>query len=99
MTALEQAIRSMIAEEVAAAEKRIREELGYQDRTLDIQEAATYISSPSKPVSTKTLYGMCERREIPHRRVGSRIFFSTAALDRWGREQDRKNYAEWRGSS
>lgn len=64
MTALEQAIRSMIAEEVAAAEKRIREELGYQDRTLDIQEAATYISSPSKPVSTKTLYGMCERREI-----------------------------------
>jgi excisionase family DNA binding protein len=96
MTALEQAIRSLITEEVAAAEKRLREGITYRDRTLSVEEAAVYISSLEDPISTKTLYAMCDRGEIPHRRVGRRIFFSTAALDRWGREQDRKNYKGWR---
>ncbi|GAV13264.1 helix-turn-helix domain-containing protein [Paenibacillus sp. NAIST15-1] len=96
MTALEQAIRSIVAEEVAVAEKRLREELGCKDRTLSIQEAAIYISSEEDPISVKTLYALCERQEIPHRRVGRRIFFSTDALDRWGREQDRKTYKGWR---
>lgn len=96
MTALEQAIRSMIAEEVAAAEARIRAGISYQDRTLSIQEAAIYISGEEDPISVKTLYAMCERQEIPHRRVGRRIFFSTATLDCWGREQDRKTYKGWR---
>ncbi|KJB88607.1 hypothetical protein AZ66_06575 [Paenibacillus sp. E194] len=96
MMDLGQAIRSMIAEEVAAAEERLRNEITYQDRTLSIQEAATYISGEGNPISVKTLYAMCERQEIPHRRVGRRIFFSTATLDRWGREQDRKSYKGWR---
>lgn len=96
MTALEQAIRLMIIEEVAASEERLRENLQLTpDRKLDVEEAARYISTPYNPISTKTLYNMCKRKEIPHRRVGTRIFFSTVALDHWGREQDRKSYTEW----
>lgn len=57
------------------------------DRTLDIKEAAEYMG-----VSQKTLYNMCSKKKIPHRKLGARILFSLMALDRWGKEQDYANY-------
>ncbi|MGG3840795.1 helix-turn-helix domain-containing protein [Paenibacillus thiaminolyticus] len=97
---LQRAIQTYVDSAVSNAISKALENLHINpDRKLDVGEAAAYISSPSKPISTKTLYAMCKREEIPHRRMGTRIFFSTAALDRWGREQDQKNYAGWRESS
>ncbi|AHD04681.1 helix-turn-helix domain-containing protein [Paenibacillus larvae] len=58
-----------------------------RDKILDVQEVAEQLG-----VSVKTLYDMCKKKKIPHRRVGTRILFSSSALDAWGREQDKKNY-------
>ncbi|SPY16944.1 DNA binding domain, excisionase family [Paenibacillus polymyxa] len=58
-----------------------------QDRKLDVAQASEYLG-----IADKTLYTMCKKKIIPHRRYGTRIMFSSAALDAWGREQDRLNY-------
>nr|WP_145402985.1 helix-turn-helix domain-containing protein [Paenibacillus xylanexedens] len=57
------------------------------DRSLNIADASNYLG-----VSDKTLYLMCKKKQIPHRRFGSKIVFSLASLDAWGREQDKLNY-------
>ncbi|WP_237089076.1 helix-turn-helix domain-containing protein [Paenibacillus larvae] len=58
-----------------------------QDKVLDVKEVAEIYG-----ISDKKLYDMCKKKQIPHRRLGSRIVFSSSALDAWGREQDKKNY-------
>ncbi|QHZ53399.1 helix-turn-helix domain-containing protein [Paenibacillus larvae] len=58
-----------------------------QDKVLDVKEVAEVYG-----ISDKKLYDMCKKKQIPHRRLGSRIVFSSAALDAWGREQDKNNY-------
>ncbi|MEV2908611.1 helix-turn-helix domain-containing protein [Paenibacillus larvae] len=94
MTTLEQAIRSMIAEEITAAEKRIRESISTEpDRTLTFAEACKYLH-----VSDYTLRQLCREKRIPHRVIGSegsrkpKYLFSTVSLDRWVREQEELNY-------
>lgn len=94
MKSIEEAIRELVAEEVAAAEKRLRESLLAQpDKTLTVPEAAEHLG-----VCEKLIYRMCQERQIPHERyggVGSRrptIKFRLSDLESWRSEQREKNY-------
>ncbi|MMZ58291.1 Helix-turn-helix domain protein [compost metagenome] len=88
MTAIEQAINEIVAVQIAAAEKRLMERLNTAaDKRLNVKQAAEYLG-----ISEKLLYDMCKKKQIPHRKFGTRIVFSSAALDAWGREQDKVNY-------
>lgn len=91
---IEALIRSVIAEEVAAAESRIRESLsGKTDKTLDVPEAAIHLG-----VSEKLIYRLCQEKSIPHERygiAGSRrptIKFRLNDLEAWRAEQRAANY-------
>ncbi|WP_020620180.1 helix-turn-helix domain-containing protein [Paenibacillus daejeonensis] len=82
---IEQMIREIVVEEVAAAEKRIRAEMeSVNDETLDVSAAAARLG-----VSEKLIYRMCQQRIIPHERyggIGSRrptIKFRLADLEAW----------------
>lgn len=94
MDAIARAIREIVAEEVAQAEKRIRENLSIApDRTLSAKEAAEYLH-----MSEYTLRNLCRAKRIPHRIHGSegsknpRYWFRTSQLDNWIREQEDQNY-------
>ncbi|GIP57877.1 helix-turn-helix domain-containing protein [Paenibacillus woosongensis] len=86
MIGLEDAIRAIVAEEVAAAESRILASLPtyVTDRTLDVREAAELLG-----VSEKLIYRMCQEGSIPHERFGisgSRkpaIKFRLSDLEAW----------------
>ncbi|MGG1518725.1 helix-turn-helix domain-containing protein [Paenibacillus oryzisoli] len=91
---IEAAIRAIIAEEVAAVERRIRENLSAgTDRTLDVPEAAAHLG-----VSEKLIYRMCQERRIPHERYGmpgSRrptIKLRLNDLEKWRADQRALNY-------
>jgi len=91
---IEVAIRAIISEEVAAAERRILKSLAVQsDTTLTFQEACQYLH-----MSEYTLRNLCKTKRIPHRTVGAdgsrspRYLFSSASLDKWSKEQESKNY-------
>jgi excisionase family DNA binding protein len=93
---IEASIRAIIAAEVAAAEKRIRESLGIQSEvTLSFQEACEYLS-----MSEYTLRKLCRTKKIPHRLVGAdgsrnpRYLFSSGSLDKWMKAQEQLNYKE-----
>ncbi|MCG5251592.1 MULTISPECIES: helix-turn-helix domain-containing protein [Brevibacillus] len=49
-------------------------------------ECAKYIG-----VHRDTIYAMVRKKEIPHFRVRSRIFFRVESIDAWMREQEQKN--------
>lgn len=92
MTAIEDAIRAIIAEEVAAAEQRITALLpAHVDRTLDVREAAKHIG-----ISEKLIYSLCKTNDIPHERYGvsgSRrptIKIRLSDLEAWRAEQRAK---------
>ncbi|WP_254438275.1 AlpA family transcriptional regulator [Paenibacillus sp. DCT19] len=94
LLAFEAAIRSIVDDQVAIAEKRLREEFsGLIDKTLDVVEAAKHIG-----VSEKLIYRMCQEGRIPHERygvVGSRrpaIKLRLADLEAWRAEQRLANY-------
>lgn len=94
-SSIEEIIRSIVADEVAAAEKRIRSELSeFADRTMDVVEAAAHIG-----ISEKLVYRLCQERTIPHERygvTGSRkptIKFRLADLEAWRAEQRAINSA------
>ncbi|OCA85257.1 MULTISPECIES: helix-turn-helix domain-containing protein [Bacillus] len=54
-------------------------------QTMTVQEAADYLG-----VCTDTIYNMVREKEIPHFRVRRRIFFTTAAIDDWIRQQEQQ---------
>jgi hypothetical protein len=94
MSTLDQAIRQMIAEEVAAAERRIRESLhAAADRDLSFVEACEYLN-----MSEYTLRHLCRSKRIPFRTHGAEnskrpiYLFSSNSLDQWKREQEAANY-------
>ncbi|WP_025718428.1 helix-turn-helix domain-containing protein [Paenibacillus sp. 1-18] len=88
MSTIEQAINEIISVQIAAAERRILESLNAAtDKTLNAIQASEYLG-----ISEKTLYNMCKKKLIPHRKFGAKLMFSTLALDAWGREQDKVNY-------
>lgn len=94
MTALEQAIRDIVAQEVAKAERRILESLSVApDRTLSFSEACEYLH-----MSDYTLRQLIRQKRIPHRVYGAdgsknpRYLFSSRRLDQWIREQEEMNY-------
>lgn len=94
MSGLEEAIRAIVADEVAAAERRLRESLSVQpDRTLSFAEACEYLH-----MSEYTLRRLCREKHIPHRTYGAdgsknpRYWFRTASLDRWIRDREEANY-------
>jgi len=100
MTGLENAIRSIIVEEVVAMERRLRESLSVQaERTLSFSEACEYLH-----MSEYTLRRLCREKRIPHRTYGAdgsknpRYLFSTTSLDRWIRDQENSNYREGKGN-
>lgn len=91
---IETAIRSLVADEVRAAEQRIRESLGIQlSKTLDVSEAAEHIG-----ISEKLIYRLCQEGRIPHERYGisgSRrpvIKLRIDDLEAWRAEQREANY-------
>ncbi|WP_138751880.1 helix-turn-helix domain-containing protein [Paenibacillus sinopodophylli] len=93
---IEATIRAIIAEEVAVAERRIRESLSVQsDVTLSFQETCDYLS-----MSEYTLRKLCRTKKIPHRLVGAdgsknpRYLFSSGSLDKWMKQQEQVNYRE-----
>lgn len=90
----EVAIRSIVDEQVAIAENRLRAEFsGLIDKTLDVSETAAHIG-----VSEKLIYRMCQEGSIPHERygvVGSRrpvIKFRLSDLEEWRAKQRSANY-------
>ncbi|MDF2683971.1 MAG: hypothetical protein K0R47_5161 [Brevibacillus sp.] len=92
---IEAAIRAIIVEEVAAAERRIRESLNVQsDVTLTFQEACDYLG-----MSDYTLRNLCRTKKVPYRTVGSdgsrnpRYLFSSSSLDKWIKDREAENYA------
>lgn len=94
MSVLEQALRTIIAEEVAAAESRIRENLQSSlDRDLDFRETLEYLH-----MSEYSLRRLCREKKIPHRIYGTegsknpRYWFSLSSLSGWKREQEQMNY-------
>ncbi|MEV2910830.1 helix-turn-helix domain-containing protein [Paenibacillus larvae] len=94
MTAVEKAIADIIAAQVAEAEKRILERLSAStDRTLTFSEACKYLR-----ISEYSLRQLCREKRIPHRVIGSegskkpRYLFSTVSLDRWAKEEEKRNY-------
>lgn len=94
MNQLEQAIREIVAEEVATAEKRIREELSLEaDKDLTFSEACQYLN-----MSEYTLRKLVQTKRIPHRVYGAagsknpRYFFSRRRLSQWKREEEERNY-------
>jgi|GEM_PF-3522238 hypothetical protein len=93
---IEATIRAVIAEEVAAAERRIRESLNVQsDVTLTFQEACDYLH-----MSEYTLRILCRKKKIPYRMNGvdgsknPRYLFSSSSLDQWKRRQEELNYEQ-----
>lgn len=54
--------------------------------TLTPAECAKYIG-----VHRDTIYAMVRKKEIPHFRVRSRIFFRTETIDAWMRDQEQRN--------
>ena len=94
MSGLEEAIRAIVADEVAAAERRLRESLSVQpDRTIPFSEACDYLR-----MSEYTLRRLCKEKKIPHWTYGAeasknpRYWFRTASLDRWIRDREEANY-------
>lgn len=55
---------------------------------MTVQECALYLG-----VCPDTIYRMCRRHEIPHRRVRTRIFFSRCTLEKWERENEKESIA------
>lgn len=91
---LNKIIRSIIAEEVSKAERRLREELqASTDQDLSFSEACEYLH-----MSEYTLRQLIRQKRIPHRVYGSpgsknpRYLFSRRRLDQWKREEEEKNY-------
>ncbi len=52
--------------------------LGTAPRWMTVQEAAAYIR-----LSTDALYRLTAARQVPHRRIGTRIVLDRDELDRW----------------
>ncbi|MNW27537.1 Helix-turn-helix domain protein [compost metagenome] len=95
MIGLDEAIRTIVAEEVAAAERRILASLSTHatERTLDVREAAEQIG-----ISEKLIYRLCSTGSIPHERYGVPgskrpvIKFRLSDLEAWRTAQRQANY-------
>ncbi|MCL6605518.1 MAG: helix-turn-helix domain-containing protein [Paenibacillus sp.] len=94
MSTIEEAIASIVAAQVFAAEKRIMERLSVQsDRTLTFTETCEYLG-----MSDYTLRNLCKAKRIPYRTIGSegsrspRYLFTSSSLDRWIREEEDRNW-------
>jgi excisionase family DNA binding protein len=51
-------------------------------QTMSVKEVAEYLC-----VSKETIYNMVKKKEIPHFKIRSRIFFSIDIIDNWIQEQ------------
>ena len=98
MKQMEDFFKSIVSEAADQVEKKIMNRLQHlkiNDRTLDIKEAAEYTR-----ISEKSLYRMCQEKQIPHIRAGSigsqkpKILFRMSSLSNWMEEQERQNYRE-----
>ncbi|GGF86426.1 helix-turn-helix domain-containing protein [Paenibacillus aceti] len=94
MTGLEEAIRAIVVEEIAAVESRILALLPEQlDRSLTVHEAADYVR-----ISDKLMYQLCQEGIIPHERYGvpgsrkPKIIIRLSDLEAYRAEQRASNY-------
>lgn len=74
-TNLQEAIRTIVAEEIRRAFDR---PAGDQPEVMNAEGAATFLG-----VDRKTIYDYANRGEIPHQRLGKRLLFSRDALLQW----------------
>jgi excisionase family DNA binding protein len=58
----------------------VMSEVVKEDRIMSAPETAGYLG-----IQLQTLYGWARQRKIPHRRVGSNVYFSKNELDDWSR--------------
>lgn len=93
---IEAEIRSIVAEEVAAAMRAYRDEMSTKaDEDLNFGQACKHLK-----MSEHTLRNLCRQKRIPHRTHGSPnskrpiYSFSTRSLDEWKREEEAANYKE-----
>jgi len=94
---LDQFYETLVQAAAAEAERRVMERLQNNsitpDRTLSVAETAEYLC-----ISESALRRLCREKAIPHRQHGApgsknpRYLFSSASLDRWKREEEKKNY-------
>ncbi|WP_405127413.1 helix-turn-helix domain-containing protein [Salicibibacter halophilus] len=56
------------------------------NETMNVKEVADYLH-----VHTDTIYSMVRKKELPHFRVRSRIFFEKNTIDRWIMNQSTMN--------
>ncbi|RJX41037.1 DNA-binding protein [Paenibacillus pinisoli] len=96
MSSVEKAIRSIVDEVVAEAERRILEQIRLQpDKTMDIRETTEHLG-----VSEKLLYRLCQAKSIPHERYGvsgskrPTIKFRLSDLEKWRSKQRSLNYVD-----
>jgi predicted DNA-binding transcriptional regulator AlpA len=66
-----------------------RENPSSQDEVFDISQASEFIKF-SKP----TLYGYCQRNEIPYSKKGGKTFFFKSELIQWLKEGKQKTLKE-----
>ncbi|WMT42796.1 helix-turn-helix domain-containing protein [Paenibacillus sp. D2_2] len=90
-SSFQKVMNDFFEEAVREAEKRILARFdgsfSNTDTMLDVSEVSKMFG-----ISDQTLYSMCRQKKIPHRKFGSRVVFSSNALEKWGREQDELNY-------
>lgn len=75
-------------QEILTELRRIHESLLNQKSILDIGELARYTN-----ISKQTLYKLTANHEIPHSKVGKKLFFDKKAIDAWVLRQQYGNHS------
>ena len=78
-----------IAVDVRALKSRAMNDKPERMRRVGLSEAAKYVD-----LAERTMYKKTHRREVPHSKVGGRLFFDLDELDRWIDAGRRKTAAE-----
>lgn len=94
MKTIDDIVREIVSAEMAKVKEQLLSDLrAYEDKTLDVLEAAEYLD-----ISDKLIYRMCQQKQIPHERYGSIgskravIKFRLHDLEVWRSEQRDSNY-------
>lgn len=67
-----------IAVDVRALKSRAMNDKPERKRRVGLSEAAKYVD-----LAERTMYKKTHRREVPHSKVGGRLFFDLDLLDAW----------------
>lgn len=82
---------TQLFEKLSTIEKLILSQLPHQDddQLKTVQEASAMLH-----LSVTTLYGLCQKKQIPFCKKGKRLYFSKAELTSWIMEGRKKTVTE-----